>query len=165
MGIYLCSFFLNPEQSEGSVRTWRIFGEYMLEHEWGKKAFKSFPDLIERFDNVDSPGELWIELRLAFDEAYKEPRNEDLIARIYQYAEWCCTQQSGTSAEDDLGSIVCATLYEDIPTIPAALADMPRWFPRADVILMKYTFSYMVGEEGLARILQVYDVAGKKRKT
>jgi hypothetical protein len=42
---------------------------------------------------------------------------------------------------------------------------MPRWFPRADVILMKDTFSYMVGEEGLARILQVYDDAGKKRKT
>ena len=136
----------------------------MLYHTWGEEAFKRFPDLIDRFDSVDSPGELWIELRLAFDEAYKEPRNEDLIARIYQYAEWCCTQPSGTSAEDDLGSIVCATLYEDIPTIPAALADMPRWFSRADVILMKETFSYMVGEEGYMRILQVYDVAEKKRK-
>jgi len=41
---------------------------------------------------------------------------------------------------------------------------MPRWFSREDVILMKETFSYMVGEEGFKRILEVYDVAGKKRK-
>lgn len=41
---------------------------------------------------------------------------------------------------------------------------MPRWFPRADVILMKDTFSYMVGEEGLTRILQAYEAAEKKRK-
>jgi hypothetical protein len=136
----------------------------MLDHEWGKEAFNRFPELIDRFNFVESPGAVWIELRAAFFEAYKEPRNEDLISRIYHYAEWCCTQPSGASAEDDLGSIVCATFYEDIPTVPAALEDMPRWFFREDVILMKDTFSYMVGEEGFARILQVYDVAEKKRK-
>jgi hypothetical protein len=136
----------------------------MLHHEWGKEAFKRFPELIDRFDSVESPGKLWIELRLAFDDAYKTPRNEDLIARIYKYAEWCCAQPSGTSAEDDLGSIVCVTFYEDIPTISAALEDMPRWFSREDVVLMKDTFSYMVGEEGFKRILQVYEVAESKRK-
>jgi hypothetical protein len=135
----------------------------MLDHEWGKEAFKRFPDLIDRFDFVESPGKLWIELRLAFCDAYQEPRNEDLIARIYHYAEWCCMQPSGTSAEDDLGSIVCVTFYEDIPTIPAALEDMPRWFSREDVVLMKDTFSYMVGEECFKRILHVYDAAEKKR--
>jgi hypothetical protein len=54
--------------------------------------------------------------------------------------------------------------FEHIPESPAALADMARWFSRADVLLMKDTFSYMVGEEGFNRILQAYDFAGKKRK-
>ena len=43
----------------------------MLDHEWGKEAFKRFPDLIDHFDSVDSPYGLWIELRLAFQGAYK----------------------------------------------------------------------------------------------
>ena len=136
----------------------------MLEHEWGKEAFKRFPELIDQFDRVDSPGELWIELRLAFEEAYREPRNEDLITRIYQYADWCGTQPAGTSAEDDLGTCVHVCFFEHIPESPAALQDMPRWFSRADVILMKDTFSYMVGEEGFRRILEVYDNSKKRGK-
>jgi hypothetical protein len=89
----------------------------MLDHEWGKEAFKRFPDLINRFDSVDCPYGLWIELRLAFGDAYKEPRNEDLIARIYQYAEWCGTQPRGTSAEDDLGTCVHVCFFEHIPGV------------------------------------------------
>jgi hypothetical protein len=113
---------------------------------------------------VESPGQLWIELTAAFMQAYKEPRNEDLIARIYQYAEWCCCQPSGKTAEDDFGSIVCVSLYEDIPTSPEALEDMPRWFSREDVILMKDTFSYMVGKEGFHKILQAYERFQKKSR-
>jgi hypothetical protein len=135
----------------------------MLEHEWGKEAFSRFPELIDRFDSVDSPYGLWSELRFAFFKAYKEPSNENLIARIYRYADWCGTQPAGTSAEDDLGTCVHVCFFEHIPEAPAALGDMPRWFSRADVILMKDTFSYMVGEEGFKRILQVYDAAEKKR--
>lgn len=136
----------------------------MLDQEWGKEAFNRFPDLIERFDSVNSPYALWIELRLAFENAYCEPRNEDLITRIYQYAEWCGAQPAGTSAEDDLGTCVHVCFFEHIPELPAALADMPRWFSREDVILLKETFSYMVGEEGYKRILQVYDVRRRSER-
>jgi len=136
----------------------------MLDYEWGKVAFERFPDLIDRFDFVDSPYALWIELRLAFEDAYKNPRNQDLIARIYDYANWCCSQPEGKTAEDDLGTCVCACFYEDIPTIPEALEDMPQWFSLDDVLLMKQTFSYMVGEEGFQRILLAYQRSSKCRK-
>lgn len=129
----------------------------MLSHEWGKEAFQRFPDLIDRFDFVDSPHALWFELTHAFEQAYKPPRNEDLIARIYDYAEWCCLQPQRTTAEDDLGSCVCVCFYEHIPECAEALEDMPRWFSRSDVLLMKDTFSYMVGESGFQRILQAYE--------
>jgi hypothetical protein len=42
--------------------------------------------------HVDSPGMLWIKLRSAFERAYEEPINEDLIARIYAFADWCVAQ-------------------------------------------------------------------------
>lgn len=131
----------------------------MLDHIWGKEAFTRFPDLIDRFDSVNSPYDLWFVLTDAFQQAYKAPRQEDLIARIYAYADWCCSQPQGTTAEDDLGSCVCVCFYEHIPESPEALEDMPRWFSRADVLTMKEIFSYMVGEEGYERILLAFQRA------
>jgi hypothetical protein len=128
----------------------------MIEHEWGKEALNRFPELLDRFDQVDSPYLLWFELTEAFKEAYKTPRNEDLIARIYAYADWCCSQPEGNTAEDDLGTCVCACFYEHIPEFPEALEDMPRWFSRPDVLTMKTIFSNMVGEEGYQKILSVF---------
>jgi hypothetical protein len=135
----------------------------MLDHDWGKEAFNRFPDLLERFNLVDSPYQLWFELTHAFTEAYKDPRNEDLIARIYAFAEWCCSQPEGTSAEDDLATCVVVCFYEHIPESPQALEDMPRWFSRSDVLAMKETFSYMVGQEGFQRILAACDRAHRTR--
>lgn len=136
----------------------------MLDHEWGREAFNRFPELIDRFDDVDSPMSLWIELWLAFEKAYRAPRNEDLISRIYAYADWCCEQPEGATAEDDLASAVVACFYEDIPTSPEALADMPRWFKLSEVHGMKKTFSYLVGEEGFQRILLAYQHFEKTKK-
>ncbi|HET9283895.1 MAG TPA: hypothetical protein VFR24_18250 [Candidatus Angelobacter sp.] len=130
----------------------------------GGEAFKKFPELIDRFDFVDTPYSLWFELREAFEEAYKLPRNEDLISRIYTYADWCCSQPEGATAEDDLGTCVCVCFYEHIPQIPEALADMPHWFSREEVSLMKETFSYMVGEEGFQCILLAYQHFKKQKK-
>lgn len=136
----------------------------MIDHEWGREAFNRFPELIDRFDNVDSPYLLWIELRFAFEEAYKEPRNEDLISRIYAYADWCGSQPEGKTADDDLGTCVTVCFYEHIPESPRALADMPRWFKLSEVHHMKEAFSYMVGEEGFQRILLAYQHFDKSKK-
>lgn len=130
----------------------------MLDYEWGRQAFNRFPDLIDSFDLVNSPYDIWIELSAAFRNAYKStPRNEDLISRIYDYATWCCSQPEGATAEDDLGTCVCTGFYEHIPESAEALEDMPRWFSLSEVLLMKEIFSYMVGEEGFQRILRAYD--------
>jgi hypothetical protein len=107
---------------------------------------------------------LWFELRDAFQQSYQPPPNEDLISRIYDYANWCCSQPEGTTAEDDLGTCVCVCFYEHIPQSTEALEDMPRWFSRSDVVLMKDIFSYMVGEEGFQRILLAYDRPQQHRK-
>jgi hypothetical protein len=119
--------------------------------------------LIDRFDHVESPYDLWFVLSDAFHKAYKAPRDEGLVSRIYAYADWCCSQPQGTTAEDDLGTCVCACFYEDIPESPEALADMPRWFSRSDVLAMKQVFSYMVGDEGFQRILLAFDRFRQKR--
>ena len=94
---------------------------------------------------------------MPFREAYKSPRNEDLIRRIYAFAAWCESQPPGSTAEDDLGTCVTVCFTEHIPTIPEALDDMPRWFTREEVERMKETFMYQIGEAGYARILARFD--------
>lgn len=136
----------------------------LLDHDWGREAFNRFPELIDRFDNADDPYLLWFELTEAFKNAYKAPRDEDLIARIYAFADWCCSQPEGATAGDDLGTCVCVCFYEHIPQSAEAVEDMPRWFSRSDVLAMKDTFSYLVGEEGFQRILLAYERHHQQQK-
>lgn len=129
----------------------------MTEPTWDIEALTRFPDLIEEFEGVTTMYQLWSELTDAFKRAYGEPKNADLIERIYQFAFWCCKQPCGNTASDDLGTCVCVCFFEEIPTIDAAIPDMPKWFSHADVLMMKSTFSYMVGEEGYQKVLQAYE--------
>ena len=129
----------------------------MLSDTWKTEAFNRFPELHERLVDCDTPYLLWFELRDAFHAAYDDsPRDESLIKRVYEYADWCCGQPAGTTAEDDLATCVSVSFYEHIPESPAALADMPRWFSLEDVRQMQGTFTYMVGADGFQKILDVY---------
>ena len=83
---------------------------------WREKANEMFPELALSFERVDSPYDLWVELWLAFEDAYdKTPPDESLIRRIYRYSDWCCEQPRGTTAADDLFTCVCVSFYELIP--------------------------------------------------
>ena len=125
---------------------------------WRAEAFARFPELVEDFgESEESPYAVWSILWVAFALAYQPPRNDDMIQRVYEYCHWCLGQPKGTSAEDDLGSCICVCFFEDIPTLPEAVEDMPRWWSRADVIGTRQVLSYVVGEEGFAKILARFD--------
>jgi len=51
--------------------------------DWQGKALEMLPELAEEISETLSPMCLWTEISFAFEEAYIEPRNEDLIRRIY----------------------------------------------------------------------------------
>ena len=76
-----------------------------------------------------------------------------MIRRAYEYCRWCLDQ----SVEEDLARCVVTYFFECIPTLPEAVEDMPRWWSRSDVIPTREVFSYLVGEEGFARILARFD--------
>jgi hypothetical protein len=109
---------------------------------WRSEALSRFPELRERADELDTPYMVWIELQTLFERAYQEPRNEDLIERIYDYAAWCVDQPGGKTATDDLGTCVCV------------------WWSREHVVGMERIFSYLVGAEGYARVLAQFPSDG-----
>jgi hypothetical protein len=136
-----------------------------VNNEWRDEAMRRFPQFAESISRANTPYFVWIELTNAFERAYADG-DEALIGAIYGYAGWCCRQPPGTTAEDDLGTCVACCLFEDIPTMPKALHDMPRWWKLDDVVLMKPIFCYHAGVEGYAQILARFaekDVQGIQR--
>jgi hypothetical protein len=128
----------------------------MLSEEWKTEALKRFPE-VSKYESSewDTPYSCWHSLLFLFEDAYREPRNESLIKRIYDYFKWCLGQPGGDTAKDDLPTI--ATLFlEEMPAISAAMEDMPRWIPYEAVQGSVEIFIYMVGEEGYKKILEVY---------
>jgi hypothetical protein len=125
---------------------------------WKNEAVRRFPEFADRFEKWKNPYLLWFDLRDAFEEAYgRLPLDDDLIGRIYGFAEWFSKQPSGMTAEDDLPTCVAVCFYEHVPESPAALKDMPRWLPRSAVLEMREVLSYHAGEEGFRNVLEAFD--------
>jgi len=118
----------------------------MLADVWKIEAERCFPELKEQFPDWKNPYALWIELNNVFQNAY-DSGDEELIRRIYGYADWCLSQPRGETADDDLLSCVAVCFYEHIPLHKAARDDMPRWFKLAEFLGMESTFRYHLSDE------------------
>jgi len=56
---------------------------------WRRAALECVPELRQKIEKAETLTYVWIELWLAFVEAYEEPKRDDLIAEIYHFAKWC----------------------------------------------------------------------------
>ena len=122
---------------------------------WRSAAIDRLPELREIIAKAETLMSLWIELHFAFDKAYREPRNDDLIARIYSYADWClrAPHPEGADAGHDPLTAVMVAFYEDIPRSKAAREDMPRWFTYNEIAQNRSTFAYHLSDEAFDALL------------
>jgi hypothetical protein len=120
---------------------------------WRKAAIDRLPELREKVASAENVMSLWIELSLVFEEAYREPRDNDLIERIYSYARWCWAAPRSNEADHDPESAASVAFFEHIPSIPAAREDMPRWFTFEEVSAAKSLFCYAIGETAFKDLL------------
>ncbi len=127
-----------------------------MEPEWLNEAHRRFGDRKEVFDYVETPYDIWTNLRDVFATAYNYPYNEDDIRSVYEYAEWSCRQPRGESAADDLLTVVAVGFYEHIAEVPAAVKDLPRWFKLDEILTMREILSYHVGPEGFEQLIQAF---------
>jgi hypothetical protein len=99
------------------------------EEDWEMKAFALFPELEEEISgNQFGPNGLWDALYNALTAAYrKQPLDEDLIGRIYDYAAWCFEQPGTNDIETDLPNAVAIGLIESLPLDSRASEDLYRW--------------------------------------
>jgi hypothetical protein len=122
---------------------------------WRAEAIRRLPELRQVIVSANSVMALWIELFRAFRKAYeREPRDEALIARIYNYADWCMQAPRGPDAGHDPFTAVTVAFYEDIPRFQPAREDMPRWFPYSEVAQNKHVFAYHLSDEEFADLVR-----------
>ena len=77
---------------------------------WRRKAIEAFPELgreLADSNEIFSVYALWFELRPLTVEAHREGK-DDLLRRIYGYAEWCSRQRG------ELGNAVYVSFYEHL---------------------------------------------------
>lgn len=124
--------------------------------EWRAVAINMLPELQSEAEESESPMGLWVEIVYKFDDAYEVPRNEDLIKRIYAYADWCLKQEGKPTAAEDLPTCVVTCFWEHIPTCKAARDDMPRWFSFDEIIANQHFFKYLITDEEFEELKALY---------
>lgn len=133
-------------------------GKEIKSSEWRDEAYERFPEMSEIISYTDSPYLLWMELNSVFTKAYQsKPVNEELIERIYGYFSWCCEQPEAAKAEDDLCTCALVCLLEHIMDVPEAIADLPWWFSREDVIDLQEFFVHKAGRKGYTKLMDSFD--------
>lgn len=117
---------------------------------------KMLPELQSKIKEAETPMALWVQIIFYFDEAYEEPGNEDLIRRIYAYADWCIYQDAGETAEEHLPTCVVVCFWEHIPTFKPARDDIPRWISFDDLMLNEHIFKHSLSDEEFAELKGLY---------
>lgn len=121
---------------------------------WRAAAIERMPDLKSLVESSKTISELWVGLCDEFAIAYDKPMNEDVIAQIYAFADWCVEAPRCDEDGRDPFSAVVVGFYESIPTLPNARDDMPRWFKYSAVKDNRLVFSYLIGDEAFEKLLE-----------
>ena len=125
---------------------------------WRAEALSRFPELEAAIIDAATPMELWGELSFAFDRAYETPWDEELIKRIYDFAEWSLDQDDEESdASEHLPMCVAISFWEYLGTNAAARADAHRWYPRDMIVENRAFFGYLIDNETFDDWIERYD--------
>jgi hypothetical protein len=130
---------------------------------WLAKARELFPELLELVDrNQSGPLGLWGDLFMELEKAYEvQPINEDLIARIYNYAAWCFRQPETGEVSTDLSSATAMGLIESIPLNKRVSDDLFRWMSQETFDGCEKLFRYHLSDQEYGNFS--LDFSAKKR--
>jgi hypothetical protein len=122
---------------------------------WRAVALECLPECRTLINRADRIMFFWTEVGHEFRKACEaSPRNDDFIRRVYQFAHWCEDAPRNNDAGRDPFTAVVVGFYEILPFDPLTREDMPRWWALGEVVSNKPVFSYLIGEEGFAELVE-----------
>jgi hypothetical protein len=130
---------------------------------WRKEAFDRLPECRKQLQEEKSPYGFFQELSEALYQAHLR-QDEELLRRIYRYAQWCLQAPRGKDASDDLATIVTVSFFEHLPTHREVRKAVGRFLPKAFIEGMRDVFLYHGTEEKYQEILASCEVIRPKPK-
>ncbi|MCM2273680.1 MAG: hypothetical protein NDI75_02615 [Candidatus Didemnitutus sp.] len=130
---------------------------------WRKEAFDRLPECRKQLQQEKSPNLFFHELGEVLYQAHLQ-QDEDLIRRIYQYAQWCLEAPRGKDASDDLLTMVTVSFFEHLPTHREVRKEIGRFLPKSVIEGMREVFLYHGTEEKYQEMLASSQVARTKKK-
>ena len=122
---------------------------------WRREALAALPELRACIEEAPSPMGLWIELRLAFENAV-DAGHASLVSRLLKYAAWCCSDRSGALPNDTSTAAACA-FYEHLPERKDFWPNFGAWFSAGEFARLLPVFAYHVSPEDLEALKAVYE--------
>ncbi len=83
-----------------------------------------------------------------------DPQVPDQVARLREFANWCCSQPEGETADDDIGTIYMVGFFETLLESPGAASLIPLLVDRAYYVASADYFKRWVGEKEYANVLK-----------
>jgi len=111
---------------------------------WRNKAAELVPEFRTAIRKADNVMTLWTDLYLGLEDAYEEvPPNEDVIARIYDFARWC---MNNSAERDDPRTAVSVAFYEHLPTNAKVRAGLQKHLSQQEFMDLKSLFQYFLSK-------------------
>jgi hypothetical protein len=124
---------------------------------WRGKAIEHLPEFRDEIERAESPGMLWVEVGLWFHQAFST-HNEDMMARVFLYAQWCVRSKHTETAEAPLYAF-----YEHLPKIGGAAKVLHRYLTQEEFNHLETFFRYLTTDEEFEQFKSDY-LAGFGRK-
>lgn len=121
---------------------------------WRAEAIRRLPGMRKQIERASSITSLWIELTSPFLDAYSEPRDESLILRVYQFADYCIHLPRVADIGFDSFTAVWIGFFEWLPFHKATRDDMPRWLTYEEVRDGEKIFKNLIGDESYIELLE-----------
>jgi hypothetical protein len=117
--------------------------------QWRRVAIEMMPQLKQDIEQAQTPEDLWDLLAQYTDIAYAEPKDEELLTKIFGYAHWCLQ----TPIDEPLFYAVTRDFYGLIVRDKVRRKDMPFRITKADFqTLRDEHWVWLLDDEVLERV-------------
>jgi len=113
---------------------------------WRRGGIERLPEFRSLIEQATSPMSLWIDLRLAFEDAYDEG-NQDRVRKILEFARMCWS----SSSSDVVTAVMCG-FFEHLPERAEIRKALPALITSAEYAQLKEVFRYHAGDAAMAEL-------------
>lgn len=122
---------------------------------WRREGIERLPEFRSLIEQASSPMSLWIDLWLAFEDAFSKG-NSERLSKILGYARSCWS-----SPGDDVVTAVMCGFFEHLPRRAAIRQAMPTLISSTEFTALREVFRYHGGDSAIDELDRAFKHPGR----